>query len=224
MSGPPSTSALPPRSGIDEVIAQARRIANVLRVERDKARSDGREAGEMADNVDQKLTRRVVFDIAGDFLRELAEKRATADQKARQAADRAARASAVAQGSSRQFTETRRLRGELSRTKARAKQANAKFQLVYDTVLESEVFESRFEKERLDFVAEREKCDRRAAECDDMLSRMEQCLGGLIMDRDSGETVMDVDLALVTKSDVMDAAQMIIEARDGFELIDEAAE
>lgn len=216
-SSPPETATSKTRNVLDF----AHQIVEVLRDEQIKVRAKIDEAKALFENVDLGLTRRVVFEIAGDFLKELGEKRAVADKAVQTASQRAARSSATTANSASRFTEARRLRAALAKATAKAKQSKAKFQLVYDTVLESELFARKFEEQRQYWISEFHTQTAREAEIEETLARMVGTVKGIQKDLGAGVTLMEIDLTAIRKFDVLDAAHTIIESRQVFEVTDE---
>jgi hypothetical protein len=179
---------------ISEVIDRARRVIETLRKERDTARDQIEFARSLIENTDLALTRRIVFNIAGDFLTELSTKRLAADEAVKLASSRAANTSSVASNSARRFTETRRLRAQLSKAKARAKQAKAKFQLVFDTVRESDKFRKQFDEQRAHWTSELSKARSLEAEIEQTIAELSDTISGLVSDRTDGVASVYVDL------------------------------
>lgn len=208
---------------ITEVIDRARRVIEALRAERDTARDRIEFARSLIENTDLALTRRVVFDIAGEFLSELSTKRIAADEAVKLASSRAANTSSVVANSARRFTETRRLRAQLAKAKARAKQANAKFQLVFDTVLESDKFRKKFDEQRAHWTTELGKMRALEAEIEQSIAELNDTVSGLVSDRADGVESVFVDLPDGTaqsghqkpgRPEVLEIARTLIACRD----------
>ena len=190
----------------DEAVDFARGLISELR-ERRLAALAG-----ISTKIDPLVERNIAMDIGGEHLKDLAKRRHAADETVKRTRRQAEpRNSTTNFASARMYEKARRQDVELERAMQRAKQARAKFQLVYDAVLASEAYNRRLEEE----MVKSNPAYARVAMFGSAISGVEALVDIWLARKENGETGVAIDFAALRDMAPYDAARRLMELAHG---------
>jgi hypothetical protein len=188
---------------IDEAIDAARHLLAHLETARLTTRDGG--------SRDPGIERRIALEIGGAQLRDLAKRRQEAEARAK-----AARAgtpsiySTTTFASARLYGEARRKDREVKRLAQRARQARAKFKLVYATILASDAFAARLDRERRGQARPHPCADSGATAVDGAMGGVEAVIDVWLTRKSEGTRFVAFDPFILRDLAPVDAARKLV--------------
>lgn len=189
------------RLSVDQAVDLARDLIAELEIRRSVG------PGSAAPARDPKLERRIALELGGEQLVDLAERRRAADDRAKKARrNTIGTSSPVTFASARLYGEARRQDADAKRAVQRARQARAKFQLVYATIVASDAFAERLQAER----AAADPSFGESLAIDAAVAGLEAVIDAWLSRKAGGKPWVEIDQWMLRDMDPYDAARKLV--------------
>ncbi|MDF1794516.1 MAG: hypothetical protein P1U88_21570 [Thalassobaculaceae bacterium] len=189
------------RVAIDVAVGLARELIADLQARR----SAGLAAA--APQIDEKLERRIVLELGGDQLKDLAERRRAAESAAKRAREQAVPRNSTANfASARTYETAQRQDADIKRATQRARQAKAKFQVVYAGIIASDAFSRRVQAE----IAAADPAYAKVVVLDNAIHGLQAVIDSWLTEKAGGKSTVEIDVWMLRDMDAQDAARRLV--------------